>query len=343
MKRFLWGLLFGLSFVATSVYAATVLMPQGGGTGISTKPTSGQMLIGTASGTYSFIASSTLGGILVETDPIWSAASTSYVLWSAPSTTYWDTAYNWGDWKTGISSTLPINYDPLTGIIGWTNSEGYITTTPAETDPIWIAASTSYAKLSLNNVFTGINTFGVTTTFNSLTYRFPSSHAAGSLSNDGSGNLSWSAAGAGDAILAANQTFTGLNTFSATTTLATTTVEGIRVVGDRNWKFTIASSTIASMGSLTATTTVNIPVDGRAMTLTNIYCYTDSGTTTVWFTDGTNATESVSCGSTVSQDDGTIVNGSFTALEIPKVGIIMNGVGTPNTVSITGRYNYDAD
>lgn len=57
---------------------ATVVYPGQGGTGTSTSPTAGQMLMGTASGTYTLIASSTLGGLATEADPIWIAASTSY-------------------------------------------------------------------------------------------------------------------------------------------------------------------------------------------------------------------------------------------------------------------------
>jgi len=34
-----------------------------------------------------------------ESDPVWTAASSSYVRWDAASTTNWDTAYSWGDWS----------------------------------------------------------------------------------------------------------------------------------------------------------------------------------------------------------------------------------------------------
>ena len=43
-----FGLILGIS---TSVYAATVLFPSGGGTGTSTAPTLGKILLGQANGT----------------------------------------------------------------------------------------------------------------------------------------------------------------------------------------------------------------------------------------------------------------------------------------------------
>ena len=68
--------------------------------------------------------------------------------------------------------------------------------------------SPNVALLNANQAFTGSNSFGGssnftgavvlpgTLTINSLTYNMPGSQAAGSLSNDGTGNLIWQAAGA---------------------------------------------------------------------------------------------------------------------------------------------------
>lgn len=53
MKRFITGLLLGLLFIATIAKGSSVLFPSSGGTGTSTVPISGQVLIGNASGTYS--------------------------------------------------------------------------------------------------------------------------------------------------------------------------------------------------------------------------------------------------------------------------------------------------
>lgn len=52
------GLILGTTFAAN---AATILFPSGGGTGTSTNPTYGQLLVGNASGTYTLTATSSLG------------------------------------------------------------------------------------------------------------------------------------------------------------------------------------------------------------------------------------------------------------------------------------------
>ena len=52
------GILLGIGF---TVQAATILFPGGGGTGTSTPPTYGQMLVGTSAGVYQLQATSTLG------------------------------------------------------------------------------------------------------------------------------------------------------------------------------------------------------------------------------------------------------------------------------------------
>lgn len=259
----------GLGGYSVMLGSATLVLPAQGGTGLATKPTAGQLLVGNASGTYSLAASTTLPYVATEVDPVWTAASSSYGLksntnvWTGSNSftqtlngaaatfsgnvtttglvsngtvsatggnsTNWNTAYGWGNHASAgyLTASGAANLTNKTGNISqWTNNSGYLT---AESDPIWLAASTSYAKLSSNNVFTGANTFGVTSTFNTLTYYFPSSHGAGTryLSNDGTGNLTWaSISGGGDAFLANTQTFTGLNTFYnlAVTSTATTTI-----------------------------------------------------------------------------------------------------------------------
>jgi len=59
-----------------------------------------------------------------ESDPIWIAASSSFVRWDAASTTFWDTAYGWGN--HALASYL---------------------TSYTESDPIWNAASSSYLTI----------------------------------------------------------------------------------------------------------------------------------------------------------------------------------------------------
>lgn len=61
VKQFIAGVLVGLSFLGITVSAGTYLFPGGGGTGTSTPPTYGQMLVGNAGGTYTLTATSSLG------------------------------------------------------------------------------------------------------------------------------------------------------------------------------------------------------------------------------------------------------------------------------------------
>ena len=117
------------------------------------------------------------------------------------SSTLWDTAYNWGDHSTkgyltsfaetdplwsAVSTSLTVANFASNNISQWTNNVGYITSTSTdtlinksglismwtndrnyltsydETDPLWSAASSSYALLAGNNTFTGLNNFATT-------------------------------------------------------------------------------------------------------------------------------------------------------------------------------------
>lgn len=85
------------------------------------------------------------------------------------SSTFWDIAYSWGNHAlAGYLTTISgLNISLLN------NDVGYITTTPAETDPIWSSASTSVAYLANNQSFTGFNVFeNATTTFGTGTDTF---------------------------------------------------------------------------------------------------------------------------------------------------------------------------
>lgn len=61
MKKLLLGLVIVLGFVATGAYALSIFQPVQGGTGISTIPTYGQILVGNNSGNYTLTATSALG------------------------------------------------------------------------------------------------------------------------------------------------------------------------------------------------------------------------------------------------------------------------------------------
>ena len=138
----------------------------------------------------------------------------------------------------------------------------------------------------------------------------------------------------------------GTMTGGLTMTDASTTnfgVNGAKVTGERYWKVTLTSSTIVSISATTtASTTIQIPIDLRAMTVSNINCYTDTGTSSIRIGDGTNYSETVLCGSSIiGADDGSIVNGSFTAQEKPQIQIVNSTVGNPNQTAISIRYTYD--
>lgn len=110
----------GFLGVTATAYSASVFTVKQGGTSTSTPPAVGQMLIGNSAGTYSYIASSSLGRSTstvqsMEGDPIFTAASTSFYLASNPA--------------------------------------GYITTTPNESDPFSIHV-TSTVTSTWNSAYT---------------------------------------------------------------------------------------------------------------------------------------------------------------------------------------------
>ncbi len=67
-------------FGKETMLGATILFPSGGGTGTSTNPTYGKILVGTSGGVYQLQATSTLGITVSETDPVWTAVSGNYLL-----------------------------------------------------------------------------------------------------------------------------------------------------------------------------------------------------------------------------------------------------------------------
>ncbi len=64
------------------------------------------------------------------------------------------------------STNLTVSNFATANISQWFNDVGYVTSTGGEIDPIWNAASSSYAKLGSSNTFTGTNIFATTTVDN---------------------------------------------------------------------------------------------------------------------------------------------------------------------------------
>ncbi len=137
-------------------------------------------------------------------------------------------SYNGTDpaWKEGgtfIDSLLAGTYVPTFAnspafIVSSGAAAGYVLTSDASGNITLQAATGGGASLTANQTFSGINTFSsapqLTDVSKAFTYNVGVTPGY-VLTTDASGNATWEAVGAGDALLAANQTFSGVNTFSA--------------------------------------------------------------------------------------------------------------------------------
>jgi len=101
------------------------------------------------------------------------------------------------------------------------------------------------------------------------------------------------------------------------------------------WAATVVSSSVAFVNG----TYIPLPQIKDGIEVTQIHCYVDGGTAiAINLSDGTNDTESVSCGTTASSDTDITINDTFTASELPRLEI-GNVTGTPNYLNfrIYGR------
>jgi len=80
--------------------------------------------------------------------------------------------------------------------MGYTSAEGLILTGQGSTNDVTIKNDADATVISIPTGTTGV-TFAGTTTLRSIPYTWPASDAAGALTSDGSGALSWVAASAG--------------------------------------------------------------------------------------------------------------------------------------------------
>ena len=81
----------------------------------------------------------------------------------------------------------------------------------------------------------------------------------------------------------------------------------------------------------------------RAITITDVYCQVDGGTSIAMvISDGTNALESITCDADGAEDDGSIANGSFTARERMEFDLDAAS-GTNTWLNIVITYTIDAD
>ena len=210
---------------------------------------------------------------------------------------------------------------------------------------------------------TGNSTLANPVVLNSISYTFPTFQGASStiLATNGSGKLSWTAAGAGDAILANNQTFSGQDIFSnllkipSSATLLTQTAGEIGIdttsgqlrynngsttstlVGFQTRTVTVASTT----WNTSVTTTIPLGFAVADETWSAVGCYTDTATATVRFGDGSNFMTAITAGPSVNNVIMSS-NNTFTALTKQQVQI-GTFTGTPNYLTCSVKKSWNPD
>lgn len=115
------------------------------------------------------------------------------------------------------------------------------------------------------------------------------------------------------------------------------------VMGFFYFKGTLLASSTDSLQGANATTTFELPRLFENFTITDIFCETDTGTSSLRVGDGTNWSELIFCDSDGSEDDGSISNGSFTSKETIQVQYLNSYTGKPFQTPLTIKYKYDAD
>lgn len=109
---------------------------------------------------------------------------------------------------------------------------------------------------------------------------------------------------------------------------------------------TVSSSTLRFLGAYghaaNGTTTIPIWNPFRPLTIIAIYCKTDAGSAAINLTDGTNATDTLTCNTSGTRDDGSIANSTFIMREAMSLAV-GSSASNPNTVNITVTYREDAD
>jgi hypothetical protein len=92
----------------------------------------------------------------------------------------------------------------------------------------------------------------------------------------------------------------------------------------------------------TGTTTHTLWNPAKSVTLTGLYCKTDTGTLRLKCGDGTNKTEVLACSSSGVEDDGSMTNNTFTMREdfICEIG---TAATSPKEVTITAEFRYTND
>ena len=186
---------------------ATVVGVRQGGTGTSTVPSFGQLLMGDGNGGYFPTPTSSLGIVLVESDPIWTAASSSYLTTSSAASTY-------------------LTSSALTPYLTTTTASSTYLKIGNETDPIWTATSSNY--------LTVINAGN--------TYLKLTESATSSWNTAYSDRLKWDGGSTG-LTAATGRTSLGLGTMALLANTGSSTITILGTIGTGVWQGTLVSST----------------------------------------------------------------------------------------------------
>jgi len=199
----------------------------------------------------------------------------------ANSSDNWNTAYSWGDFAGLFASqSFRAELDALSGLIICDGSGNYSATADNSTD--W---DTAYGWGQWNDI-PEVGDFDAFPAGNQLTY-------------DTGANL-----------LNVDDPFS-ITSFTAThASISDDLTINDELVVSWEWE----CHTIASVSD----TDINLgfSVAPVAMTVINVYCYVQGGTSAVvTLGDGTNSFEAITCTTAGAADDGSITNATFTALE----------------------------
>lgn len=358
MKKLLLPILIGVATIFTScllAFAAPITPITGGGTGTSTAPNNGFLLIGNASNTYSFIASSSLG-----------SGGTGTVVWLANGTTFFTSSTV--NFQAGTNVTITTSTNGTYTIAASGSGGGGFTNANASSG---IAISTSTTVISIQNV-------GVVSTAN----------------NSASGGIDFSAA-TGTGITAvlhslALSQFTGnivntFNTQTGATVYAVNCTSGCSVVSSTtstaitvNFPAGLATTTITASGTATgnsftfasssgaadvrcsnSTCTFTIPTNTNQLTNGAGFISTSTGLSTANFTSAnisqwtnnsgyittsTGLTTANFASANISQwtnNSGYLANASVTA-NAPITWSAGNVIGCANCAVINADNNFSA-
>ena len=226
----------------------------------------------------------------------------------------WNTAYGWGDWNGNIDISTDTNLGvsgTLLDLTGDTLSinEGTLTDTKICTyeSGTGIECNTT----DQNTTYTG----GTNLTLSGTTFNVDDAFL---LNNGdvGTGNYDFGGATFFEIPNGTNPTANDPGEIAHDTT------DNQLIIDDYIIRTAelIGSVTIASTSDFFKNIDLPIPPEKDGYTVTRLACYVTNGTSVVvTMTDGTNAMDSLTCGTSITADDGSIANSTVTANELMKL------------------------